>query len=194
MGKNNRGAWKNALLVAFGTFFLAVVISLGSQYLLGKLTSLILSFVLLMAIILTGIIFDIIGVAAAVADEAPFHARAAKRLNGASQSILLVRNADRVANFCNDVVGDVAGTLSGAIGAAIALRLAFSQPGAYELLAVTTMAGVVAAVTVGGKALGKSMAINQAVQIVWRVSLILAWLENSLGIRLLAGLPKKGRR
>lgn len=38
-----------------------------------------ISFVLLLVIILLGILFDIIGIAATAADEVPFHAMAAKK-------------------------------------------------------------------------------------------------------------------
>ena len=48
---------------------------------------------------------------------------ASKKVPGAKQAIWLVKNADAVANFCNDVVGDVAGAVTGAAGATVALRL-----------------------------------------------------------------------
>jgi hypothetical protein len=79
---------------------------------------------LLFFIILVGIVFDIVGIAATAAQEAPFHARASRRLLGAKKSIWIVRNADKVASFCNDVVGDICGTVSGAVGASIVFSLA----------------------------------------------------------------------
>ena len=63
-------------------------------------------------------IFDIIGVAVTAAREEPFHAMAVDRVSGAQQAIRLVRHADKVATFTNDMIGDVAGTLSGAVAAA----------------------------------------------------------------------------
>ncbi|MFZ5688164.1 MAG: hypothetical protein ACOY9Y_08265 [Bacillota bacterium] len=159
------------------------------------MASVVLAFTLLLVIILIGIIFDIIGIAAAAAKEAPFHAKAAKKIKGATQSLKIVRNADRVASFCNDVVGDIAGTLSGAIGAAIALKLIIiGNNEVGELVAGTVMAGFVAAITVGGKAWGKNFAIYQATEIISRVGLVLAVLESLLGLKLFNGIPKKGRR
>jgi len=190
----SNGVWRDAVLVGIGTFFIAIVIGFVAKLMLDIISSLLLAFALLLAIIFIGVIFDTIGVAAAAADEAPLHAKASKKLSGANHAILLVRNADRVANFCNDVVGDICGTISGAIGASIAIRLITSPAGSQEILAGTIMTGIVAALTVGGKAIGKTMAIKQPVHIIWQVGRVLAWLENKFGLKILAVLPRKGRR
>jgi hypothetical protein len=195
LGKNNGIGWKYALYVGVGTFFLAMAISLVSKLLLIHVASIIVAFALLLLIVLIGIVFDIIGIAAAAATEAPFHAKAAKKIAGAIQSLKIIRNADRVANFCNDVVGDIAGTISGAIGAAIALNLILiGNNGINELTAGTVMAGFVAAITVGGKAWGKNLAIYQATEIISIVGRVLAVLESLFGLKLFNGNPKKGRR
>ena len=79
------------------------------------------------------------------ANESSFHAMAAKQVPAASQAIKLVKNADKVANFCNDLVGDIAGTLSGAIGAIVASSLG-------EPVLITLMAPFgVHPFTVGGR-------------------------------------------
>lgn len=169
---------RDIIIITSGTFMLAVLVSLASEFLLRSITSLFLSFLILLAIVLVGIAFDIIGVAVAVAQEPPFHAKAAEKVRGASQAVYLVRRADRVASFCNDVVGDICGTISGALGAVIALRFLLTQLNWSELIATVIMTSLVAALTVGGKALGKTFAINQANDIVFMVGRILAWLEN----------------
>ncbi|WP_089611062.1 hypothetical protein [Dehalobacterium formicoaceticum] len=126
----------------------------------------IFAFALLLAIILVGIIFDIVGTAATAATEAPFHARASRKLPGAKNSIWLVRNADKVANFCNDVVGDICGTVSGSVGAIIAVSLAPTFRSVEDWIVGTAMIGIVSSLTVGGKALGKNMAIRGADKII----------------------------
>ncbi|GAW94189.1 hypothetical protein [Calderihabitans maritimus] len=191
-GNNNR--WKHALFIGVGTFFLAIAISLGSQTLLSHLTSLVLSFLLLVLIILIGIIFDIVGVAVAAASEAPFHARASRKIAGAREAIFLVRNAERVASFCNDVVGDVCGTLSGAVGASIVFRLLLQvgQPGGkQQLLFGTVMTAFIAALTVGGKAYGKGLAINRSHEIIFLVGRLLHRLSRVMGIEINSGKRKK---
>ncbi|MGI9861209.1 hypothetical protein SDD30_07480 [Moorella naiadis] len=188
-----RSSWLNALTMGGGTFFIALAAGYGSQFFLGKITSIILSFVLLLLIILAGILFDIIGVATAAAVEAPLHARAAKKIPGARQGLSLLRNADRVATFCNDVIGDASGTLSGAIGAVIILRLV-GQHGTEDILISTLMTAVVAAVTVGGKALGKSFALRQANEIVFFVGRLLHAIEKVTGWQPIQNGSRKGRR
>lgn len=196
MGKNKsnqkkKSTWKRALWVALGTFFFAIFISANSQMLLSDFNSLPLAFLLLGLIILVGIVFDIIGIAATAAHEAPLHARAARRLLGAKHSIWIVRNADQVANFCNDVVGDICGTVSGAVGASIAFSVAQYFPAAQALLVGTVMTGLVAALTVGGKAAGKKMGIDEADKIVIWVGNILARFGKLFGKK---GPARDGRK
>ena len=50
---------------------------------------------------------------------------------GAKEAVLLAKNADKVASFCNDVLGDISGTFSGAIGAAIVVRLIYNGFGSF---------------------------------------------------------------
>lgn len=188
-----RSSWKNALTMGGGTFFIALAAGYGSQFFLGKITSIILSFALLLLIILAGIVFDIIGVATAAASEAPLHARAAKRIPGARQALTLLRKADRVTTFCNDVIGDASGTLSGAVGAVIILRLA-GRHGAEDILISTVMTAVIAAVTVGGKAMGKSFALREANEVVFFVGRVLCTIERLTGWQPISSSPRKGRR
>jgi len=128
-----------------------------------------LSVTVLLVVILTGIIFDIIGTAVTAATETPFHAMAADKVKGSKQAIYLIRSADRVANICNDVVGDIAGTLSGALMVGIVFDFANVFQGLGEDLLSSIAVALIAALTVGGKAFGKSYAINNANQIIFTV-------------------------
>ncbi|WP_258359203.1 hypothetical protein [Moorella sulfitireducens (nom. illeg.)] len=188
-----RSSWKNALTMGGGTFFIAMAVGYGSQVFLGKITSIILTFSLLLIIIVAGIAFDIIGVATAAASEVPLHARAAKKVPGARQALGLLRNAERVATFSTDVVGDVCSTLSGAVGAVIILRLA-GQHGAEDLMVSTIMTAIISAVTVGGKALGKGFALRQANDIIFFVGKLLYGIEKMTGWRPFNYTSQKGRR
>jgi Mg2+/Co2+ transporter CorB len=156
----------NVVLLTFG-------ISLIVSYLSGFSLGLGLALGVLFLVILTGIIFDIIGTAVTAAVEIPFHAMGADKVRGAKEAIYLIRHAARVANFCNDVVGDIAGTLSGALAAGIVLQLASRGLPPHSLVKASVIA-VIAASTVGGKALGKSYAINQANQIIFAVGKVIS--------------------
>ena len=185
-----RGPYLKGILIGGSTFVLAILASFISQLILDSVTSLILAFLLLVFIILTGIIFDIIGVAATVASHQAFHARAAKRIPGARQALRIAKNSSTVASFANDVVGDTSGTLSGAIGAVIVLRLIMGQVSSIQVYAGTIMTAFVAALTVGGKAMGKSFAINNAEEIIFQVGRLLYVWERIFKVEVLAN----GRR
>lgn len=187
-------ALKSGLMIGSGALVLSVIFNLGSQFILDFLPSIALKLTLLAMIILIGVFFDIIGVAAAAATEGPCHAQAATRTFGAKQAVKVVRNADRVSSFCNDVVGDICGILSGAIAAAVVFELMANASGIPELAASTLLTALVAGLTVGGKAAGKSLAIKHANDIVLRVGMLLAVVENTTGIHLFGSGNKKGRK
>ena len=111
--------------------------------------------------ILIGIVFDIVGVAVTSADEKVFHSMNSRRVKGAKVAVKFKKNADKVASFCNDVIGDICGIVSGAAATTIAVNIAGSLN--VDLLFVNlTVAAVVASLTIGGKAIGKSFAINKS--------------------------------
>lgn len=160
--------FKHVLTIGGLTFVISVLLNISSTAALA-LSPLHISFLLLFLIVLIGIIFDIIAVAAAAGQEAPFHAMATDRVPGAKQCVWLVRNADRVSTFCGDIVGDIAGTISGATAAAIIYQLMITNPQLNEGILNTVLLGLVAALTVGGKAAGKSFAINRSTDILYVV-------------------------
>lgn len=150
------------------------------------------SFLLLFAIIFVGIVFDVVGVATTAAEERPFHAMAADKVRGAKEAAWLVRNADKVGSFTQDMVGDIAGTLSGAIGALIVIRVVAARPSLNETLAATVLVAAVAALTVAGKAYGKGIALERRTDIVLRAGRVLHSLERMSGLRI-ANLDRRSR-
>lgn len=136
------------------------------------------AFAILLAIVLVGIVFDVIGVAVTSADEKPFHSMASRKVPGAQNAIRLLRSAERVSSICNDVVGDICGVVSGSASATIAAQVLnnfdFSWPQAVTLV----MSALVAGLTVGGKAIGKTFAMRSATRIVHTVGRLLYALEH----------------
>ncbi len=171
---------RHSLFIGLITFFISVIINLSSSAILA-VSPVTVSFILLFFIVLLGIVFDIIGTAAAAGTEAPFHAMASDRIAGAKQSIWLVRNADKVATFSNDVVGDIAGTISGAIGASIIFHFTLGGPRINADVINTFLIGFIAAVTVAGKAIGKRAAISRSTEILYLAGRVLYNIEK-LGI------------
>jgi CBS domain containing-hemolysin-like protein len=160
----------HAIKIAFMTFVISLVIS----YLSGFSMELWLSITILFLVILVGVGFDVIGTAVTAAEEMPLHAMAADKVHGSREAIYLIRHADRVANFCNDVVGDIAGTVSGGIVAGIVIQVINQTHPAVDLINATAIA-LIAALTVGGKSFGKSYAIHQANAIVFFVGKVLSF-------------------
>jgi CBS domain containing-hemolysin-like protein len=135
-------------------------------------TGYLVAFAILAVFILLGIGFDIIGVAVTAAEEAPFHSMAARRVRGAAESLRLIKNADKVSSFCNDVIGDVSGIVSGSTAALIAARFVrgFSVDG---MLTPILISAAVTGLTIGGKAAGKALAIKKSTAIVHKVGRML---------------------
>lgn len=188
-----KSAFKHALIIGLGAFFLAIGLSFASQSLLSKINSVLPAILLLMFIILLGILFDIIGTAVTKAPEHPFHAKAATKTFGAKEAVWLTKNADKVASYCNDVVGDISGTLSGAIGAALIVRLTMGGTEIIEILFSTLMTASIAGITIGGKAYGKSYALKEAELIIFRVGKTVAFLQGIWSLSYFRGSPKRGK-
>jgi len=187
------GSQQKALQVGFLTFFLSISISILFQ-ITQATTVYWVSALVLSAVILLGILFDIIGTATTAASEKPFHAMASDRVFGAKKAIELVRNADQVASFCNDVIGDICGTVSGSLGAALVIDFVLNNNIAQlrDVFSITIV-GLISAVTVGGKAAGKSFAINKSHEIVLKVAFFLEKFEQIVNRKKNNGKNKKQR-
>ncbi|HEY8415971.1 MAG TPA: hypothetical protein VIK99_09385 [Thermaerobacter sp.] len=186
-------AWKRGLALGGLTFAIALATSPLSESAVRALT-LPLAAAIVVVIVAVGVLFDIIGVAATAADEAPFHAMAAKRKRGARAALALVRHADRVSAFSNDVIGDVAGTLSGAAGAAVALRLGHGLAGSGEerVLAPLVLA-LVAGLMVGAKAAGKGFALREHRRVLLALGILLETIEQWTRLRLYPSARRRRR-
>jgi len=150
----------------------SMVFTLASTEILGR-AGYILSFAVLAVFVIIGIVFDMIGVAATAAKEAPFHSMAAHRERGAADALRLLKSADKVSSFCNDVVGDVSGIVSGSTAAMIAARL-MQGINAENALFSLLISGAVTGLTIGGKAAGKTFAFNNCTAIVLAVGRLIA--------------------
>jgi len=124
--------------------------------------------ILLIAIIVIGIIFDMIGVAVLSCEEASFHAKASRKITGSKECIQLIKKANRTSSVCNDVIGDICGIVSGTVSASLVILL-WDTP-----LVSILITAIVSSLTVGGKAIGKMIAINHAEEIVFLVGTFLS--------------------
>lgn len=170
--------WK-WISTAFG---ITIGISATMSFLSNEVLSgggLALSFVVLLTIVLLGIVFDIIGMSVTAAEEKPFHSMAAKKVPEASVAIWLLRRAERVSSICNDVVGDICGVISGSASAVIAARVVANMQPTVASVVQLLMSAVVAGLTVGGKAFGKSIAMNNSTQIIHGAAKVIYFIKSS---------------
>ena len=168
----NKDSLRWFIIIFITTFVLSITFSYISTNALNSLEVL-PAIVILIAVILVGIVFDIIGVAITVANEHEFHAKATKKAKGSKASLFLIRNSAKVANICADVIGDICGVLSGAISAIIASKMASQYGISFNLQFI--LSAMVASLTVGGKALGKNFAQKNSTQIVYAVGKVMSF-------------------
>ncbi|MBE7035913.1 MAG: hypothetical protein E7403_01315 [Ruminococcaceae bacterium] len=169
-------SYKWVVTIIIWTFFISAFMQMIQTGLMSRVT-LLVACLLLFSFILIGIVFDIIGVSVTAASEVPFHSLAARKVRGAKEAIRLIRNADKVGNFCNDVIGDIAGIVSGSATTAIVVMLNSFSQGNHEFALSIVLAGLVAALTVGGKAFGKGIAILNCNSIIFNVGKIISFIK-----------------
>ena len=153
------------------TFIICLLIS-GLSNVIANNANIIVLLIITVIIIFIGIIFDIIGTAVLTANEATFHAQASNKIRGSKESIKLIKNASNIANFCNDIIGDICGIVSGSMGAMIAFTLS-TKLNINPTLMALIISSIISSIMVGGKAIGKNIAIKKSDKIIFAVGKIL---------------------
>jgi len=183
--RNTNTRWIVSILLT--TFFLSAGLTfLSAEALAGA--GYLVAFLVLAFFILIGILFDVLGVAVTSASEAPFHSMASHKERGGAEAIRLLKNAEKVASICNDVVGDISGIVSGSSAAIIVTRLS-TDLSLDNVILQLLISGLVAGITIGGKALGKTFAINKSTKIVHFAARLISY-KNGL----FAGFRRKKKR
>lgn len=154
---------------------LSAAMSLCSGALLEDAGYVVATLILLLFIAL-GILFDIIGVAVTAANPKPFNSMAAHRVKGAKEALYLIRNAEKVASFCNDVVGDICGIVSGSTATVIVVLLQNSF-GWRSIVVSTVVTALISGLTIGGKAIGKKVAMKKSKDVIYLTAKVLSVLH-----------------
>lgn len=161
---------KWVIQVTIMSFIISLIFSGGSGIVLEQV-NVYLGGLIVIFFILVGVIFDMIGIAVASGNQKSFHSMAAKRVKSSKTAIKMLKEAEKVSAFCNDVIGDICNIVSGSAGAVIAVAISIKfnlEPVIMSLLVTAT----IAALTIGGKAIGKSYAIDQNKAIIYKVAKI----------------------
>lgn len=182
---------KFSLTIAVITFVLAAIFSIISTSILSGVIW-IVGLLIVLAIVIVGVVFDMLGIASTAANEAPFHAMAAEKVKGAKEAVIIIRNADKFASFCNDVIGDISGIVSGAATGIVVIQIAgllgHNDGSSMQIILSVILTSIVAAITVGGKAMGKYFAINASTQIIFFAGKVIQFMEHRFKMKI---LPKK---
>lgn len=160
------------LKITIIAFLISITFSIVSSSIIPN-ANLIIGVLIIIVFIIIGVIFDMVGTAVTSADEKPFHSMSSKKIRGAQTAVTLIKNAEKVSSFCNDVIGDISGIVSGSAGIIIASSLS-NHFGFKEFTLELIVTAVIASMTIGGKALGKGYAINHSDKIVYQFAKIIS--------------------
>lgn len=158
------------------TFIISIILSFISQTTIPNL-SIVFGILITLLFVGIGILFDIIGVAVTTADEAVFHSMNSRKVRGANIAVQFKRNADKVSSFCCDVIGDICGVVSGTAATSIAVILVNN----FKLNVMITgliVTAIISALTIGGKAIGKSFAMNKSDIILYEFAKTISYFYN----------------
>ena len=164
--KKSNNSW--IIIVTLLAFILSLIMSFIASTILKNVT-LTISILVTFLFILLGIIFDIIGVAVTCGDEVVFHSMSARRIRGGKIGVKLIKNASKVSSICCDVIGDICGIISGSAGVTI-VALIIKHTNINSLLVSLIVTALISSLTIGGKAIGKNVAINKSTEVVTIVS------------------------
>ena len=161
------------------TFFIAIIFSSISNVIVDKCSNIIILVIINLLFISIGVLFDIIGTAVLTANESTFHAKSSKKIKGGKHGVYLIKNSNRIASICNDIIGDICGIVSGSISAMIGLLLS-NTLNISSVISLLIVSSLVSSITVGGKAIGKKYSIKNSDEIVFLVSKILTKFKREI--------------
>jgi len=166
--------WKWPLIVLLLSFCLSFAFGVVSELALSG-AGIIVSIVVIIVFIVISIFSDMVGVAVTAADLSPFRAMASKKVRGAKEGIKLIKNADKVASVCADVIGDICGILSGAAGATVTIALINDSMNNFVTIVIASLvSAVIAALTIFGKAFFKKYSMKHCEKIILFIGKILS--------------------
>ncbi len=164
--KRHKYAWLVwGISVFFLSFALTVVFSFLTEIAIKDSPSFVCIIVLLVLLVMN-ISCDVLANAIISCKQEAFHAMASNKIRGAKRAVVFCRNASKLGSIFADVIGDICGIVSGAAGAALVIHISVAGT-TGELIASIMISAAIGALTVGGKAIFKHVAIKFNKQIVF---------------------------
>ena len=170
--KNSQKIW--GIKVTVLTFLLTIVFTFLSDVAVGNST-LVVAILIVLLLVVINILFDAVAIAVTSCDVAPLSAMSARKVPGSKTALNLVKNANKVSSICADVIGDICGIVSGACGVVIVSKIMQSTSSISESVLTILVSSIVAAMTVGGKAFCKKLAMTHSKDLVMFTAKILSF-------------------
>lgn len=144
--------------VLFLSFGLTVVFSFLTEISI-KGSPVYICVIALVVLLFLNISCDLLANAIISCSPEPFYAMASNKIRGAKRAVVVCRNSTKLSSIFADVIGDICGIVSGAAGTALVAFVASSGT-TMELIASIGISGAIGALTVGGKAIFKHVALK----------------------------------
>lgn len=158
--------WVWPIKIFFLALALSLLFSIASEFLASRV-GVVLSLFCIFFFISVSVLTDMVGVAVTSCDEKPFEEMCKQNKRGAHEALFLIRNADRVASLCADVIGDVCGILSGAAGSTILYHIVTqNSSSAFEIIVASVISALIAGLTIFGKAIFKRYSMNNCDKVI----------------------------
>ena len=154
------------LSVLFLSFALTVVFSFLTEISI-KGSPVYVCVIVLIVLLVLNIGCDMLANAIITCNPEVFHAMASNKIKGAKRAVSFCKNAAKLGSIFADIIGDICGIVSGAAGSVLVVYIAVNGGNTLELIASIGVSAVIAALTVGGKAISKHFAIKFNKQIVF---------------------------
>lgn len=171
--KSKNTSWVVKILIL--SFFLSITMSLLSNGIMQASNNVIIASLVVLTIVLINILFDILGTAVTAAQEEPLNSMASRKIMGSKLAIKMIKNADKVSNVCNDVIGDICGIISGAGATYIIVFLEIKNNPLITAITGLCITGLIASATVAGKSIGKFVGIRYCNDIVFGTAKFLSF-------------------
>lgn len=164
---NKELIWGFVVLVL--SFLLTLLFSYISEVFVAD-SSLIIGFIAMIVLLILNVSCDVLANAVLSAPVESYLSMASQKVRGAKRAVKMCKNAPKIASIFADVIGDICGIVSGSVAATLALAIYNNGFSASELFCSILISAIIGALTVGGKAFFKIVAVKKSKQIVFFVA------------------------
>lgn len=166
--KSNQGiGWGIFVLVL--SFFLTVFFSYISEVFVAD-SSVVVGFLAMIVLLFINVSSDVLANAVLSAPIEAYLSMASQKIRGAKRAVKMCKNAPKIASIFADVIGDICGIVSGSVGAMLAFEIYNKGFSTSEIICSILISAVIGALTVGGKAFFKIIAVKKSKRIVYGVA------------------------